>query len=61
MKIFILRAKFKDDKKTYRDIELPGDTSLEDLAEAIIDSFKFCFDHCFGFYSNLGSNYFDSK
>lgn len=61
MKTCILRAKLKDDKRTYRDIEVLGAGSLEHLAEAIVDSFDFCFDHCFGFYSNLKSNYFDSK
>jgi hypothetical protein len=35
-------------------------SSLHDLAEKIISAFRFCFDHCFGFYSNLNSRY-DSK
>lgn len=49
------------DKRTYRDIEILGDASLYELAEAIIYSFEFEFDHCFGFYGNLGKKYFDSE
>jgi len=37
----------------YRTIAVPEDFTLFQLGEAIIDSFKFDFDHLFGFYDNL--------
>ncbi|MFH0975257.1 MAG: hypothetical protein V1874_05680 [Spirochaetota bacterium] len=37
----------------YRTIAIPQNASLYNLAEAIIDSFDFDFDHAFGFYNNL--------
>lgn len=46
----ILRASLADDKDVYREIELPSDWSLYDLAEAIVGAFDFDFDHAFGFY-----------
>jgi hypothetical protein len=33
--------------KLYRDIELPGDRTLYDLAEAIVRAYGFDFDHAF--------------
>jgi hypothetical protein len=50
-----------DDKRAYRDIEIPGNQSLYRLAEAIVASFDFDFDHAFGFYSDLGWDYYDSS
>lgn len=38
---------------TYRDIEIEDSRSLYKLAEAIISSFGFDFDHAFGFYTGL--------
>ncbi|MEA2838571.1 MAG: hypothetical protein QOD89_3121 [Bradyrhizobium sp.] len=35
----------------YRDLEIEGSKSLYRLAEAIVGSFNFDFDHAFGFYS----------
>jgi hypothetical protein len=49
----ILRAALEHDKSIYRDIEIEGSKSLYKLAETIIDSFGFDFDHAFGFYSGL--------
>jgi hypothetical protein len=46
----ILRAALEHDKSIYRDIEIEGSKSLYKLAEAIIDSYGFDFDHAFGFY-----------
>ncbi|MCR4430993.1 MAG: plasmid pRiA4b ORF-3 family protein [Tepidanaerobacteraceae bacterium] len=37
----------------YRVIAIPEKMSLYDLAEIIIESFGFDFDHAFGFYSNI--------
>jgi len=51
----ILRASLKP--RLYRDIEIEGTASLRVLAEAIVMSFDFDFDHAFGFYSNLTQQY----
>jgi len=40
-----------------RTIEVPEDFTLEELANAILDSYEFFMDHCVGFYSNLGDYY----
>jgi Plasmid pRiA4b ORF-3-like protein len=47
--------------RLYRDLELPSDASLEDLAAAIVRAFGFDFDHAFGFYGNLGHRYHDAE
>lgn len=41
----------------YRVIAIDGSDSLYKLAEAIVDSFDFDMDHCFGFYDNLKDIY----
>jgi Plasmid pRiA4b ORF-3-like protein len=46
--------------KIYRDIEIAGTASLYTLAQAIVRSFDFDFDHPFGFYSKLKGNIYDS-
>jgi len=50
---FILRAALEGSASIYRDIELDPAKSLYVLAEAIVSSFNFDFDHAFGFYSGL--------
>jgi Plasmid pRiA4b ORF-3-like protein len=57
---YIFRVKFLHQKKVYRDIEIYGDWSLYDLAELILKSVKFEFDHCCGFYGNF-NNIYDSE
>jgi hypothetical protein len=37
----------------YRILAIPEGLTLYRLAEAIVDSFDFWFDHCFGFYDNM--------
>ena len=37
----------------YRVLAVPEEFTLYDLAEAIVDSFGFDFDHAFGFYNNI--------
>jgi Plasmid pRiA4b ORF-3-like protein len=54
----ILRASLKP--KLYRDIEIESTASLRTLAEAIVMSFDFDFDHAFGFYSKLTERYHES-
>jgi hypothetical protein len=46
--------------KIYRDIEIAGTSSLYALAQVIVRSFDFDFDHAFGFYSKLKGNIYDS-
>ena len=45
--------------KIYRDIEIAGTASLYALAQAVVRSFDFDFDHAFGFYSKLKGNIYD--
>lgn len=49
----ILRAALKGKLSVYRDVEIGASSSLYRLAEAIVSSFDFDFDHAFGFYSGL--------
>jgi hypothetical protein len=49
----IIRAALAGKASIYRDIEIEGSKSLYRLAEAIVSSFGFDFDHAFGFYSGL--------
>lgn len=37
----------------YRVLAIPEEFTLYSLAEAIVESFDFNFDHCFGFYNNI--------
>jgi len=46
--------------KIYRALELADTSSLHVLAQAIVRSFDFDFDHAFGFYSKLKGNIYDS-
>ena len=42
--------------KAVRKIQIKAANTLNQLAEVIIKSFSFNFDHCFGFYSSLERN-----
>jgi len=48
------------DPKLYRDVEIPNNKKLYDLAAAIVAAFGFYFDHPFGFYSLLEGHIFSS-
>lgn len=67
MKTLILHTKLLVNPKTpspavTRDIEVTPNTNLYNLAAAIVSAYGFNFDHCFGFYSNIDSNFYhDSK
>ena len=50
---FILRVGLDGKMSISRDIEIEPSKSLYRLAEAIVTSFGFDFDHAFGFYSGL--------
>lgn len=47
-------------KDIYRVFEIADTSSLFVLAQAIVRSFDFDFDHAFGFYSKLKGNIYDS-
>lgn len=55
---FFFRASLKP--KIYRDFEISAANNLYALAQAIVRSFDFDFDHAFGFYSKLKGNIYDS-
>lgn len=49
-----LRSKYAhSNKMAYRILAIQGKTNLYDLAETIVQSFNFDFDHLFGFYDNI--------
>jgi Plasmid pRiA4b ORF-3-like protein len=49
----IVRVALQGEPTIYREIEVESRKTLSDLAEAIVHSFGFEFDHAFGFYSKL--------
>lgn len=46
--------------RVHREIEIPSETSLYDLAAAIVQAFDFDLDHAFGFFSKLDHHVFDA-
>jgi hypothetical protein len=44
--------------RIWREIEVAGTTTLYKLADAIVGSFNFAFDHAFGFYPKLDGDTF---
>jgi hypothetical protein len=48
--IFRFRAKLGTG--LWRDVDIDGSDTLENLAAAILDAYQFDCDHCYGFYSN---------
>ena len=54
----IFRASLSPD--VYRAFEIADTSSLYALAQAIVRSFDFDFDHAFGFYSKLKGNIYES-
>ena len=61
MKTCIFKASLMRSPKIAREIEVPENTSLYKLAEAIIGSYNFYLDHCFGFFSKIAEwGYCDS-
>jgi len=53
MRTYIFEVKLLYDKKVVRDIEIPEDASLYELAKGINDAYDFDFDHPFGFFDNI--------
>lgn len=56
--VLIFRASLRP--KLYRDFEIGDTATLYELAEAIVQSFDFDFDHAFGFYGKLKGSLRDS-
>jgi len=57
-RIYIIRATLSDWRgrvkgQPYRVLAIPEELTLYNLAETIVDSFDFDFDHAFGFYNNI--------
>lgn len=44
--------------RPWRKIALLGRQNLYKFAESIVYSFNFCFDHCFGFYSKINTEFY---
>lgn len=55
----IVRAALR--ARLYRDIEIPCDASLHDLAEAIISAYGFDMDHAFGFFPKVKGDIFSAE
>jgi len=49
-----------EDFECWREIEIPAKSTLSKFAEGIVEAFGFDFDHAFGFYSDLGHDYYGS-
>lgn len=57
MKTYIFETKFLEAKKIVREIKVPGKMNLYKFAEAIINAYDFDFDHAFGFFSKITTNW----
>lgn len=61
MKTYIFKTKLLNNKVITREIETTEGINLYKLAEAVVGSYDFDFDHAFGFYSNMKEDYFKSE
>src|SRR3989338_9429900 len=62
MKTYIFHIHLFNNLKIIREIEVLEDINLYKLAEAIVKSYDFDFDHAFGFFSTISeSGYFKSE
>ena len=53
MQTLIFKTQFLHAKKIQREIEVPAEFSLYDLASAIVAAYDFNFDHAFGFFRKI--------
>ena len=53
MKTLIFKTQLFHAKKIQREIEIPADFSLYELASAIVAAYDFNFDHAFGFFRKV--------
>lgn len=57
MKTYIFITQFLEAKKILREIEVPEKMNLYQLAKAIIGAYGFDFDHAFGFFSKITTDW----
>ena len=57
MKTLIFKTQLFGEKEIQREIEVPENFSLYNLAEAIINAYDFDFDHCFGFFRKISNGW----
>lgn len=57
MQTYIFTVTVFHNKRVKREIEVVPSMSLYKLAETVIDSFGFDFDHAFGFFSTISDNW----
>lgn len=50
MKTYVFKIKLKHCKKIWRKVEIQSDQTLHSLAYAILDAFKFDYDHLYSFF-----------
>jgi len=53
IKTYIFRTSLFYNPKIIREIEIPENVNLYKLAGAIVSSYNFDFDHCFGFFNKI--------
>ncbi|MDO8733832.1 MAG: hypothetical protein Q7K21_01570 [Elusimicrobiota bacterium] len=56
-KVFVFKVSPIGDSSVFRELALLETQTLYSFAEAIIDSFDFDLDHCFGFFNNVKNWY----
>lgn len=62
MRTYIFKTNLLHNPEIIREIEILENASLYKLAEVIVGSYNFNFDHCFGFFNKIAeSRYFDSE
>lgn len=61
MKTYIFKIHFFRDKKIIREIEVLENSNLYKLAEQIVKSYDFDFDHAFGFFSTISEQWYSSE
>ena len=61
MKTYIFKTYLFRDKKVTREIEVLESDNLYKLAEVIVKSYDFDFDHAFGFFSTISEQWYRSE
>ena len=57
MKTYIFKTQLQFAKKIQREIEMPEDATLYNLASAVIHAYAFDFDRAFGFFSKISEGW----
>ncbi len=61
MKTYIFKTNLFRNKKVVREVEVPENMNLYKLAEVLVQSYDFDFDHAFGFFSAISEQWYKSK